>query len=74
MIPAGISQDPGSEIDGLQRYNDGNIDILLNTLTKIYNKGPGNEETGLGAEGERMDMGKDGRVGAMEAAFVYQRG
>jgi hypothetical protein len=49
MIPAGISQDPGSEKDGLPRYNDGNIDILLNTLTKIYrlNKGPGNEEKGF---------------------------
>ena len=50
MIPAGISpesHDP--EKDDLQRYNDGNIDILLNTLAKIYrlNKGPGNEEKGF---------------------------
>ena len=74
MIPGGYLHLRDSEKDGLQRYNDGNIDILLITLTKIYNKGPGNEETGLGAEGERMDMGKDGRGGAMEAAFVHQRG
>ena len=74
MIPGGYLHLRDSEKDGLQRYNDGNIDILLNTLTKIYNKGPGNEETGLGAEGERMDMGKQGRGRAMEAAFVHQRG